>query len=112
MALVDALALAAALTETATLADGFAAYETARRAHLAAYHRFSRWLTPLFQSDRDVLARVRDVAFLPMGRLPIARGNMLRVLAGTQQGWWGRHRLEDAFVADLSIALSRGARAA
>lgn len=105
MALVDALALAAALTETATLADGFAAYESARRAHLAAYHRFSRWLTPLFQSDRDVLARVRDVAFLPMGRLPIARGNMLRVLAGTQQGWWGRHPLDDAFVADLKQAL-------
>lgn len=105
MALVDALALAAALTETATLPDAFAEYGTSRRAHLAAYHRFSRWLTPLFQSDRDVLARLRDAAFLPMGRLPVARGQMLRVLAGTQQGWWGRHQLDDAFVADLQQAL-------
>ena len=104
MALVDALALAAALTGTSKLADAFAAYEATRRAHLAAYHRFSRWLTPLFQSDRDALARVRDVAFLPMGRLPFASGNMLRVLAGTQQGWWGRHPLDDAFVADLQQA--------
>ena len=107
MALVDALALSAAITESATLPDAFAAYETARRPHLAAYHRFSRWLTPLFQSDRDVLARLRDAAFLPMGRLPFARGNMLRVLAGTQQGWWGRHRLEDAFMADLPQVLER-----
>ena len=104
MALVDALALAAALTGTSKLPDAFAAYEATRRAHLAAYHRFSRWLTPLFQSDRDVLARLRDAAFLPMGRLPFARGNMLRVLAGTQQGWWGRHPLDDAFVADLQQA--------
>ncbi len=112
MALVDALALAAALTRTSKLADAFADYEAARRAHLAAYHRFSRWLTPLFQSDRDVLARLRDAAFLPMGRLPVARGQMLRVLAGTQQGWWGRHRLDDAFVADLALVLSRSTRAA
>ena len=104
MALVDALALAAALTGTSKLPDAFAAYEATRRAHLAAYHRFSRWLTPLFQSDRDALARVRDAAFLPMGRLPFARGNMLRVLAGTQRGWWGRHPLDDAFVADLQQA--------
>lgn len=107
MALVDALALSAALTETATLPAAFAAYETARRAHLAAYHRFSRWLTPLFQSDHDVLARLRNVAFLPMGRVPVAREQMLRVLAGTQQGWWGRHHLDDAFVADLQQALAR-----
>ena len=106
MALVDALALAAALTGTSKLADAFAAYEATRRAHLAAYHRFSRWLTPLFQSDRDALARVRDVAFLPMGRLPFARGNMLRVLAGTQQGWWGRHRLDGGFIDRLRGALA------
>lgn len=106
MALVDALALSAVLTQTAKVPVAFDAYERTRRAHLAAYHRFSRWLTPLFQSDRDVLARLRDAAFLPMGRLPIARGNMLRVLAGTQQGWWGRHRLEEAFVTGLERALA------
>ena len=112
MALVDALALAPALTRMSKVPGAFADYEAARRAHLAAYHRFSRWLTPLFQSDRDVLARLRDAAFLPMGRLPVARGQMLRVLAGTQQGWWGRHRLDDAFVADLALALSRRVGAA
>ena len=105
MALVDALALARALDAQGDVRAAFEGYERARRAHLAAYHRFSRWLTPLFQSDRDALARVRDLAFLPMGRMPGARGHMLRVLAGTQQGWWGRHRLEEAFVAGLQHAL-------
>ena len=109
MALVDALALAEALEQSDSLAAAFSVYEAARRAHLAAYHRFSRWLTPLFQSDRDALARVRDAAFLPMGRLPIARGQMLRVLAGTQQGWWGRHLLDEAFAADLQQGLARAA---
>lgn len=110
MALVDAVSLARRVTEAPSMEEAFDVHERERRTHLAAYHRFSRWLTPLFQSDRDALARVRDLAFLPMGRLPIARGHMLRVLAGTQQGWWGRHRLEDAFVSDLQRAL--GARKA
>ncbi|GHC06174.1 FAD-dependent oxidoreductase [Thermomonas carbonis] len=107
MALVDALALTRALDAHADVRAAFDGYERERRAHLAAYHRFSRWLTPLFQSDRDALARVRDLAFLPMGRLPVARGQMLRVLAGTQRGWWGRHRLEDPFVDGLQRALAR-----
>ena len=107
MALVDAVALAHALDAHRELHAAFAGYERMRRAHLAAYHRFSRWLTPLFQSERDLLARVRDAAFLPMGRLPVARGQMLRVLAGTQQGWWGRHRLDEGFIAALQRGFAR-----
>ena len=42
MALVDALALARALDAHADAGTAFAEYETERRAHLAAYHRFSR----------------------------------------------------------------------
>ena len=105
MALVDAVALAARLGDRHSTAAAFDAYATARRAHLAAYHRYSRWLTPLFQSDRDLVARSRDIAFLPLGRLPLARGHMLRVLSGTQQGWFGRHPLADDFIADLQRAL-------
>ena len=106
MALVDAVSLAHAFDAHGDLQVAFQDHARERRAHLAAYHRFSRWLTPLFQSDRDALARVRDLAFLPLGRLPGARGHMLRVLSGTQRGWWGRHRLDDAFVAALQQALA------
>ena len=48
----------------------------------------SRWLTPLFQSSHDRLAQWRDVAFGPLGRLPLARGQMLRILTGTKRSWW------------------------
>ena len=106
MALVDALALTTRLREAATVAEAFAGYERERRAHLAVYHRYSRWLTPLFQSDHDAIAALRDLAFLPAGRLPLVRGHMLRVLTGIQSGWWGRYPLEAAFVVEFS-ALQR-----
>ena len=102
MALVDALALATRLREASSIAGAFDAYQNERSAHLAAYHRYSRWLTPLFQSNRDNLAALRDLAFLPAGRLPLARGHMLRVLAGIQHGWWGRFPLDAAFVDALA----------
>ena len=105
MALVDAVALAAQLRDAPTTAAALHAYERERRAHLAAYHRYSRWLTPLFQSGRDGIARLRDLAFLPAGRMPLARGHMLRVLSGTQHGWWGRYPLQDGFVMALEGAL-------
>ena len=105
MALVDAVALAAWLAVAPALDAALHGYERERRAHLAAYHRYSRWLTPLFQSGRDGMARLRDLAFLRAGRMPMARGHMLRVLSGTPHGWWRRHRLEDGFIAALDGAL-------
>lgn len=98
MALVDAVSLVDALERTGALPDAFHDHASERRRHLAAYHRYSRWLTPLFQSDHDALARLRDIAFLPFGRLPLARPHMLRVLSGTQRGWLGRYRLQPAFI--------------
>lgn len=105
MALVDAVVLAAQLREAPAVAAALHAYECERRAHLAAYHRYSRWLTPLFQSGRDRVAWLRDLAFLPAGRMPLARGHMLRVLSGTQHGWWGRYPLHDGFILALDGAL-------
>jgi len=105
MALVDALALSARLQDAPVSGRALHAYEHERRAHLAAYHRYSRWLTPLFQSGQDGLARLRDLALLRAGRMPLARGHMLRVLSGTQHGWWRRYRLEDGFIDALDAAL-------
>ena len=65
------------------------------------YQFWSRWLTPLFQSERNVAARVRDLTFLPLGRLPGGRGQMLRVLSGLQRGWFGRLQLPEAFLERL-----------
>ena len=55
---------------TFKLFPAFAAYEVVRKRHLAAYHRYSRWLTPLFQSSHDALARLRDIGFLPAEKSP------------------------------------------
>ena len=98
MALQDAVTLAESLELHPSLPEALARFTRIRRKHLAAYHRWSRWLTPLFQSNHDTLARLRDVAFQPSGRLPGARGHMLRVLAGTQQGWLGRFALQEDFL--------------
>jgi FAD-dependent urate hydroxylase len=107
MALVDALALRDVLRTHASTRENdlvatFEAYQRTRRMHLQAYHFWSRWLTPLFQSEHDVAALLRDLSFYPMSRLPGGRGQMLRVLTGTRQGWFGRWPLPEAFVAALA----------
>ena len=88
MALLDAQSLAAALALHTDLAQALHAHARMRRRHLQVYQHMSRWLTPLFQSQHDHLAQLRDLAFGPLGRLPLARGQMLRILTGTKRGWW------------------------
>ncbi|MDI9239401.1 NAD(P)/FAD-dependent oxidoreductase [Lysobacter sp. LF1] len=97
MALADAFALREALRTHADLPTALARYQHARRQHLGIYHFWSRWLTPLFQSERDRLAALRDRVFHPMSRLPGGRGQMLRVLTGTRRGWFGTVALPPGF---------------
>ncbi len=104
MALMDAAALRDALRAEDTLPAALARYQHQRQAHVAIYQFWSRWLTPLFQSNRDRVAALRDAAFLPLGRLPGGRGHMLRVLSGTQRGMFGRLALPQAFLDALAIA--------
>ena len=87
MALLDAQALAVALAAKPNIADAFAAYARERTRHVAIYQRLSRWLTPRFQSDSRVLAPLRDTFFAPLGRLPYAKPQMLKILAGTKRHW-------------------------
>ena len=102
MALMDARALAAALARCASTAAALDAYQRERRKHVWIYQMWSRCLTPLFQSGHDTVARMRDLAFLPMGRMPGGRTQMLRVLTGTRSGLFGTLGLEDAFVDALA----------
>ena len=87
MALLDAQALAASLGVHADIDVALADYARQRKSHVAIYRYLSRWLTPLFQSDLNLLAPLRDTLFGPLGRLPGARTQMLRILAGTKRGW-------------------------
>ncbi|WP_045736691.1 NAD(P)/FAD-dependent oxidoreductase [Xanthomonas sp. MUS 060] len=104
MALMDAWTLSVCLREAPDLDVALAQYQAQRQAHVAVYQFWSRWLTPLFQSERDLAARVRDIGLLPAGRLPGGRGHMLRVLTGTQRGWFGKLMLEPEFLQSLSEA--------
>jgi len=101
MALLDAEALRDAL-RTGDVSGALATYARVRRAHVAVYQFWSRWLTPVFQSDRDLVARARDIAFQPLARLPGGRGHMLRVLSGTQRGLLGTLALDDAFLSAMA----------
>ncbi|KAF1721307.1 FAD-dependent oxidoreductase [Pseudoxanthomonas wuyuanensis] len=101
MALMDALALRDALRAEALVATALHRYQRQRQAHVGVYQFWSRWLTPLFQSERDTVARLRDIAFLPLGKLPGGRGHMLRVLSGTQHGLLGKLELKPEFLAAL-----------
>ncbi|MBD9468158.1 NAD(P)/FAD-dependent oxidoreductase [Pseudoxanthomonas sp. PXM01] len=101
MALMDALALRDALRTQQDIPAALLAYQRERQAHVGIYQFWSRWLTPIFQSDLDWVAHARDVAFLPAGRLPGGRGHMLRVLSGTQHGFFGTLKLKPDFLAAL-----------
>ena len=98
MALLDARALRDALRGASSVRDALASYERERLAHVGIYNFWSRWLTPLFQSDRDRLAAVRDRVFHPLSRMPGGRGQMLRVLTGTRRGWFGTFALPPGFL--------------
>lgn len=102
MALLDARALCNALRNAPSLSEALTTYQTERFEHLRAYHFWSRWLTPLFQSEHDVAAKLRDWAFHPLSRLPGGRGQMLQILSGTRRGWFGRFSLPGEFMAVLS----------
>jgi 2-polyprenyl-6-methoxyphenol hydroxylase-like FAD-dependent oxidoreductase len=87
LALLDALALGDAVSgaprDRASLDAALDRFEAERRRHVRWYRWGSHALTPLFQSEHDLLARLRDLAFAPSGRLPVIRGLSHRLLTGT-----------------------------
>ena len=89
LALMDALVLARTLERAADARAALPAYARERRRHVYIYQFISRWLTPLFQSEHDWAAWLRDLAFDPLGRMPGTRGEMLKVLSGIKRGWFG-----------------------
>lgn len=107
MALLDASALRDALRIHQSIAEALVTYERQRRAHVGIYHLWSRWLTPLFQSEHDVAAQWRDRLLYPLSRMPGPRGQMLRVLSGAQRGWLGRTPLPEGFIDALAVARVR-----
>ena len=86
LALMDAAALAGALSRTSALDEALQKYERARRAHVRYYQFASRWLTPAFQSNIPFAGALRDAFFGPMTRAPWFRRQALLSLAGGKTG--------------------------
>jgi 2-polyprenyl-6-methoxyphenol hydroxylase-like FAD-dependent oxidoreductase len=83
MALLDARALALALRERADLSDALQTYVALRRVHIRFYQALSAMFTPFYQSDSRVLPVLRDWIVAPGTRLPIVRGYVAAMVAGT-----------------------------
>ncbi|MGX1785550.1 FAD-dependent oxidoreductase [Bosea sp. NPDC055332] len=70
MALLDAYALAVALSDAADLDAALLRYAQLRRWHVRLYQAASRMFTPFYQSDSAVLPLIRDRVVPPLARLP------------------------------------------
>lgn len=82
MALLDAAALAAALTH----AEGDAAlalYVRARRWHVRTYQLMSAIFTPQYQSDSRWLPALRDYALAPASQIPPVPRLLTAIVCGT-----------------------------
>ncbi len=95
LALYDAMVLADALAATRYLPLALARYSRTRRAHLGFYQFATRWLTPFFQGDVEILGLLRDVG-MPIGlMLPPFRWYMALSMTGTIEGLFGRLELPE-----------------
>jgi 2-polyprenyl-6-methoxyphenol hydroxylase-like FAD-dependent oxidoreductase len=90
LALLDALTLAECMDVFATdVTRALEMYCMKRRSHLGVYTQATRWLTPFFQGDVQVLGDLRDL-FMPIAaKIPFARALMTRSMAGVLGGWFG-----------------------
>ncbi len=87
LALQDAAGLADAVEGEAKLEVGLRRYWAARFGHVRMYSRFSRWMTPFFQSDRAGIAAARDLGMPVVTSVPWMRERTLRVLRGEVRRW-------------------------
>ncbi len=95
LALLDASALADGLARCDGVEEGLRAYARARARSVAYYQFASRWLTPVFQSDRTPVGWGRDALMGPAGRLGVFRNQMLLSLTGIKTGVLSRSELPD-----------------
>ncbi len=92
LALVDAMALNAAIQTQGHISDKLNRYSEGRRSHLGYYQFTSRWLTPIFQSRWTMLSWPRDTIFEPISRLSFVRRQMVESLLGVKTGLFSRNQ--------------------
>ncbi|HEX6244009.1 MAG TPA: NAD(P)/FAD-dependent oxidoreductase [Polyangiales bacterium] len=87
LALLDALALAAALRADPDPTRALPAYTRARRTQLRYYQLVNRALTPVFQGDSRLLGKLRDALMPIAARLPLLRSTMVATMCGLKRGF-------------------------
>ncbi len=105
LALLDALALDACLSDASDIKSALVAYTLSRRTHLHYYGQASRWLTPFFQSDLRLLPWLRDMFMNMSSRLPVAGALSRETLVGVRKAWLPGRRSNQL---DLEAILGQG----
>ena len=83
MALLDAAALAAALTAHDDVGAALAAYARARRGHVALFQLLSYALTPFYQSDSRLIPYLRDTLVATVAKVPPMPALLAAMVSGT-----------------------------
>lgn len=86
LALVDALVLSECIAQTATVVEALKQYDSKRRKHLRFYQTASRMLTPFFQSDSWLFAKLRYLTCALPCHIPQCRSIGAQVLIGCKTG--------------------------
>lgn len=82
MALLDAYALAEALSETTDLTLALKRYRASRQWHVRLYQTMSWLFTPVYQSNSTWLPPLRDWIAAPLSRLPPAPAFLAAMVSG------------------------------
>lgn len=90
LAMVDALVLSQCIGISDSMDEALASYQAQRRKHVWFYQTASRWLTPFFQSDSVLFAKLRFFVCDMMCHIPLARRVAADVLTGTKTGPFSR----------------------
>lgn len=83
MALLDAAALAHALSRAESIEEALEAYAAARRSHVRLFQLLSYVFTPFYQSDSRMIAWLRDRLVATVAKVPPAPQLLAAIVSGT-----------------------------
>ena len=103
MALLDAAALAHALSISDSLEEGLAAYAAARRGHVRLFQLLSYMFTPFYQSDSQAIAWLRDRLVATVAKVPPAPQILASIVSGTLADPFARAGLRECRWQEMAL---------
>ncbi len=103
MALLDAAALAHALSSAATVEEALSAYADARRSHVRLFQLLSYVFTPFYQSDSRSIAWLRDRLVATVAKIPPAPQILAAIVSGTLADPFARAGLQECQWLDAAL---------